>query len=190
MLNNSTSTLVANPIPTNRTFWDDLPEGGVILDLIPENDPRLRQPSETYEFVSPAETNQLVLDMGATMRYNRGIGLSAVQFGLMKRVFVIEIGEDLPLALFNPIIVDQGPDVEMEEGCLSFPGLTVKVKRPEFVKVRFKNFNNEVITQRFEGLSARCILHELDHLDGLVMKDRVTKLRYEQATKARKKRTR
>lgn len=186
----SVSPISADPIANEKSFWDQLPENGKVLDLIPEGDPRLREVSEPFIFEDQEKTYQLVLDMGATMRYNRGIGLSAVQFGLMKRVFVIEIGEDLPLAIFNPIIVDQGPEIEMEEGCLSFPGITVKVKRPSFVKIRFRNFNNEVITHRFEGLSARCLLHEYDHLEGLVMKDRVSRLRYEQATKTRKKRTR
>lgn len=187
----SVSPLAADPI-TNKDFWDQLPNGGKVLDLVPENDPILRQPSERYDFnkYNQAETNQLVLDMGATMRYNRGIGLSAVQFGRLEQVFVIEIGEDLPLAFFNPRIVDIGEDVEMEEGCLSFPGLLVKVKRPAWVQVRFTNFNGDSLTHKFAGLSARCVLHEMDHLQGVVMKDRVSRLRYEQALKSRKKRQR
>ena len=100
----------------------------------------------------------------------------------------MEIGDDLPLAIFNPIIVDVGPMIELEEGCLSFPNLIVKVERPSTVRARFRNLNNEVITFNFEGLSARVFNHEYDHLDGLVMKNRVSRLKYDRALAQRRKR--
>ena len=172
-----------------RADWNfpKISEGNV-LPLIPEHDPRLFKPSETYLFPSnQAETNKLVLDLSATMRHNKGIGLAAIQVGLPIRVFMMEIGEDLPLAIFNPKITDFGPEIVLDEGCLSFKGVICNISRPSTVRARFVNLNQEVITYTFEGLSARVFLHEADHLDGITMKQKMSKLRWDRLLKQRRK---
>lgn len=187
------STTSIDPKLITSKDWRDPPKGGNVFDLVAEHDPILVTPSIPYDFskYTQEETNQLVLDMAATMRYYGGIGLSAVQFGRAENVFVMEIGDDLPLAVFNPKIVHEAETEQAaEEGCLSFPQLLVYVKRPISIRVRFFNLNNEVVTTKFDGLSARVFLHEYDHLQGIVMKNRVSKLKYDLALKSRMKRAR
>ncbi len=189
LLMNAVSTLPTKNIFKPTTFEPPQAEGGNILPLISERDPRLKQKSEPYDFVNSTqeEREQLVLDLGATMRYNKGLGLSAVQVGIMKRIFVLDIGEALPLAFFNPVILKSEGYEELEEGCLSYPNVVLKIGRSRTVRVRFKNFNNEVVTHDFDGMSARCILHEISHLDGITMQDEVSKLVWDRAIKRRKK---
>lgn len=181
------------PVLTKQSLSVNIPEGGNVFDLISEHDPRLRYESEDYNFqdYTQDETNQLVLDLGASMRKYSGIGLSACQVGIMKKVFVIETGEELPLAIFNPIIVDSSEETSvLTEGCLSWPDVLVDIKRAKTIRIRFQNFNREWITANFSDLSAHVVQHEEAHCRGLTMKDMVSKLKWEQALSKRKKRVR
>lgn len=114
----------------------------------------------------------LLKDMADTMYKADGIGLAAPQVGILKRVVVIDAGEGL-LELVNPKIINRsGMQVEVE-GCLSLPGIYGEVERPAKVAVEALNSNGEKIVVEGEGLLARALCHEIDHLDGILFKDKV-----------------
>lgn len=114
----------------------------------------------------------LLDDMAETMYQAQGSGLAACQVGILKRLIVIDVGEGL-IRLVNPELVFQKGEQIVEEGCLSFPDIWGKLKRPEQVIVRALNENGEEITVEGTGLLAKCLCHELDHLDGIVFKDKL-----------------
>lgn len=115
---------------------------------------------------------KLLDDMADTMYEHKGVGLAAPQVGILKRLVVVDVGEGL-LKLINPCIVEaQGEDIDVE-GCLSFPGVFGEVKRPERVVVEALNPEGKRIRVEGEGLLARALCHEIDHLDGIVFIDKV-----------------
>lgn len=116
----------------------------------------------------------LIEDMKETMYDADGVGLAAPQVGILKRLFVIDIGEG-PLVFINPEIVETSGSQIDEEGCLSLPGETEEVMRPNYVRARALNEKNEEFEIEAEGLLARAILHEYDHLNGTLFIDRVKK---------------
>lgn len=119
----------------------------------------------------------------------RGVGLSANQVGVNKRVFVMG-NEEMQTAIFNPEIIEySGDTLTLDEGCLSFPGIYVKVNRSAKIKARFQNVKGELVEQEFQGLTARIFQHEYDHMLGKTMQDRVSKLKWDLATKRVVKRT-
>ncbi len=97
-----------------------------------------------------------------------GLGISANQLGLPYRVFVMRTAPELTIC-FNPRLVDASTEqvVLLEEGCLSYPGLHVKIKRPAHIKVRYQTVTGDTVTDKFTGLTARVFLHELDHMNGV-----------------------
>lgn len=156
----------------------------MILPLVNENDLILTIPTEKYIFTG--DEADLARDLAETMIANKGLGLSANQVGIPYRVCCIT-GNPIRV-MFNPKIVSQSDEqVVMEEGCLSFPGLFIKVKRPATVRVRYTQANGQTITEEFAGLTARVVLHEIDHLDGITFIQRANKFHLEQAKKKRKK---
>lgn len=116
----------------------------------------------------------LIEDMKETMYDADGVGLAAPQVGILKRLFVIDIGEG-PLIFINTEIVETSGSQIDEEGCLSLPGETEEVMRPNYVRARALNEKNEEFEIEAEGLLARAILHEYDHLNGTLFIDRVKK---------------
>jgi peptide deformylase len=154
-----------------------------ILNLVNKNDPILKTELEHFDFSNPpTDPIELAHDLAQTMIDRKGIGLAANQVGLPYRVFVIS-GEQI-LACFNPRIVDYSSEqVYMIEGCLSHPGLAIKVKRPSTIKVRYTQPNGETKTEKFQGLTARVFQHELDHLNGIVHINRASLIHKEQAFK-------
>ena len=113
-------------------------------------------------------------DMKETMYAADGVGLAAPQVGILRRYCVIDVGEGI-VELVNPVITEtEGEQIE-QEGCLSFPGEYGDVKRPEKVTVRAQDRFGNNITVTGEGLMARALCHEIDHLDGVVFKDRMIK---------------
>ena len=114
----------------------------------------------------------LIDDMYDTMYEANGVGLAAPQVGILKRLVVIDIGDDNPLTLINPVIIESDGEQEGEEGCLSLPGLQGTVIRPNRVVCKALNEDMEEFIVEGEGLLARAICHELDHLDGVLYKDR------------------
>jgi peptide deformylase len=124
-----------------------------------------------------------VAQMAAIMRDAIGVGLAATQLGAMHRVLVYRVGEDAPLAvLVNPQLEWSGDEVEgLEEGCLSLPGIHVEVDRPVHVRVRARDERGEGLLVEASGLEARVIQHEIDHLDGVLIIDRVPREARKQA---------
>ena len=114
----------------------------------------------------------LIEDMKETMYEAEGVGLAAPQVGILKKVFVIDIGEG-PIVFINPEIVETSGSQTDEEGCLSLPGETKEVMRPNYVRARALNEKGEEFEIEAEELLARAILHEYDHLNGTLFIDRV-----------------
>jgi peptide deformylase len=119
-----------------------------------------------------------------------GIGLAAPQVGLPFRVFVMgwKGSPESAQAFFNPTVVATVDEVEdLEEGCLSFPGIYVNIKRPKKILARWQTSKGELQESEFEGYNCKCFLHELDHLEGIVFQDRVSTLKWTMAIKKSKK---
>lgn len=117
-------------------------------------------------------TKVLINDMLDTMYEALGVGLAAPQVGVLKRIVVIDVGEG-PIVLINPEIIETSGEQSGEEGCLSVPGKSGMVTRPDYVKVRALNEDMEEIELEGEGLLARAFCHEIDHLDGRMYVDLV-----------------
>tara|TARA_Y100000034_G_scaffold136412_1_gene212742 strand:- start:2678 stop:3181 length:504 start_codon:yes stop_codon:yes gene_type:complete len=142
-------------------------------------------PAEPFDFERD-DADDLFETLKTALIEAKGIGLAAPQLGINKRVFIMgDYSEpDNIIPVFNPIVVDAVKDVVAEEGCLSFPGLFVKAKRPSVIRVRYSSVSRESTdTINFDGMTARIFLHELDHLDGYTMADRATKYHWEKARK-------
>lgn len=143
-------------------------------------DPRLREKARPVAEVT-AEVRKLVEDMAETMYAAPGVGLAATQIGEPHRIFVIDIAnEDEPSQLrvfINPEIVARNGDLVWEEGCLSFPGVTEDIDRSERVTVKALDANGKPFELEAEGLLAVAVQHELDHLDGVLMIDRMGALK-------------
>ena len=117
-------------------------------------------------------TKVLINDMLDTLYEALGVGLAAPQVGVLKRIVVIDVGEG-PIVLINPEIIETSGEQSGEEGCLSVPGKSGMVTRPNYVKVRALNEDMEEIELEGEGLLARAFCHEIDHLDGKMYVDLV-----------------
>ena len=117
-------------------------------------------------------TKELIEDMFETMYEANGVGLAAPQVGIRKRLVVIDCGDD-PIVLINPVVLETSGSQTGLEGCLSVPGKTGEVTRPNYAKVKALNENMEEIIVEGEELLARCLLHEIDHLDGIMYVDKV-----------------
>ena len=143
---------VVEPLPL---FNEDYP---MLLQRIPEYDvSRLPNPV----------LGKLIKRLKMTMKLHGGIGLSANQCGIFERVFVLG-ANDAIWACINPKIINASPDlIRDKEGCLSFPGLALGVERHSWVEAEFINEECKVVQMRFEGLTARCFQHELDHMNGI-----------------------
>ncbi len=123
---------------------------------------------------------RLIQDMFDTMHEASGIGLAANQIGELKRILVVDISDmesgkgTKPLAIINPEIIDEEGEWEMEEGCLSIPDIREKVTRSEKITVKYYDVNMKKVELEADGLLARVILHELDHLNGVLFTDHLT----------------
>jgi len=121
---------------------------------------------------------------------NNGVGLSACQVGIETAAFTMgsEQYKDKAQIFINPVVLDSSADIVLDtEGCLSFPGVFVKIKRPTWIVAEFWDQNGEKQVGRIEGYDARCYLHECDHLNGIVFKDRVSNLKWDMASKRARK---
>jgi peptide deformylase len=158
-----------------------------ILSLVPKSDPVLKTPTEKFDFTNPpTDPVQLAVDLTETMLHLNGLGLAAPQLGLPYRVFALR--SNPVLVCFNPRIVDQSAEeIELEEGCLTFPNLFIKIKRPRIIRVRFTLPNGQTETKKMTDLSARIYQHELDHLDGVLFTSKVSRVKLEMAEKKAKK---
>ena len=162
-----------------------------ILDILHFPDPRLRNVAKPVKEVDD-EVRQLVDDMLETMYQAPGIGLAATQVNVAKRVVVIDVSEekDQPLYFINPEIVEKDGIEEMEEGCLSVPGIYEKVQRADRVKVRALGRDGQPFELDLDGLLAVCIQHEIDHLDGKLFVDYLSQLKRQRIRKKLEKQQR
>jgi peptide deformylase len=125
-----------------------------------------------------AAAAKLAKDMLETMRAGKGIGLAAPQVGIPKRLFVVQVADDIPRVFFNPKIVGQSEEnAKFEEGCMSLPGIYADVMRPEAIRIHAWNEKGKAFTLEAEGLLARVIQHEYDHLRGVMFIDYLSELK-------------
>jgi peptide deformylase len=148
----------------------------LMLSLVGTNDPILRRPTEEIKPEDIIRYSDFIQTMFSLVQAKNSIGLSAPQVGLNKSLFVISIDGEHKVFI-NPKIISVSEKKTTEsEGCLSLPGLTLKVTRPECTTVTWLNENNVEQVADLEALWARCWLHEYDHLQGIMIDDRVSKL--------------
>ena len=154
-------------------------------------DPLLRKVSEPVTSVN-TEVKKLMDDMLETMYAAPGIGLAAVQVGVLKRIIVIDLSKDGqkkdPLFIVNPQITFKSDElISYEEGCLSIPNQFAEVKRPSSCKVNFLDYNGKKREINADGLLATCVQHEVDHLNGVLFIDHLSKLKKDIIIKKTKK---
>lgn len=152
----------------------------------------LVQSSTAWDFNTDGDALELESKMIQFMIDNRGIGLAANQIGITKRVFVIGSynieGFPEPFAVFNPKILSESKEQSLDqEGCLSYPGLWLSVKRPEKIIAEYQTSKGDTVTAEMDGLIARCFQHELDHLNGVCFVDKVSSLKLQLAMKKLRK---
>ena len=152
----------------------------------------LRKQIPEFNFDNPStDPVELEKQLIELMLAHDGIGLAANQAGIEARVFVIghRDNPEAAQAFFNPMVVATVDELEdLEEGCLSFPGVYVNIKRPKKILARWQNSKGEWQESEFDGYNCKCFLHELDHLEGIVFQDRVSTLKWALAVKKTKKR--
>ena len=160
-----------------------------ILPLVIAPDPRLSICSEAVEEVTD-ELRTFMDDMVETMRHEDGVGLAAVQVGVHKRILVMEIDNKI-YHLVNPEIVKQSEEQNIyEEGCLSFPDQRALVTRPKYVTVNYLDYHGKPQTLECDALLATCVQHEIDHLNGVVFIDHVSRLKRDLIMQKLRKRNR
>lgn len=139
-----------------------------------DSDPILRRKSRKIDDINERIT-ELLDDMLETMYDANGVGLAAPQIGVLRRAVVIDIGEG-PIKIINPEIISTEGSIEGQEGCLSVPGFSGTVERPESVLLKYTDENNEEKTLEAQGYLARAIFHEYDHLEGILYTDKATEM--------------
>jgi len=161
-----------------------------VLEIIEVPDPVLRKIAEPVRDYNPA-LEKLIQDMADTMYSAPGIGLAGNQVGVLKQIAIVDVSPpDKPknlIVLINPEIVEMEGEDEMEEGCLSIPDFRQIVKRAKKIKVRARNLKGEEIELSAEGLLARAIQHELDHLNARLILDYANPIKRELYLRKRKK---
>ena len=145
-----------------------------IRKIVTEEDPILRKKSRVVDKFND-KLGMILDDMKETMYQAQGVGLAAVQVGLLRRAVVVDVG-DGPLELVNPEIVEMDGEQEGQEGCLSLPNKWAIVKRPMRVKIKAQDRHGRWHSYEAEGLKARCFCHEIDHLDGHLFTDRMQRM--------------
>ena len=162
-----------------------------ILDILVHPDPRLRKVANPVESFD-AKLQTLIDDMSETMYKASGIGLAATQVNVQKRLIVIDVSEDAnqPLVLINPQISELEGKKSMQEGCLSVPGYYEKVERADVITVSALDRHGQPFERRTDGLLAVCIQHEIDHLDGKLFVDYLSRLKRDRIRKKLSKDTR
>ena len=155
--------------------------------IVIEPDPILRKKSENLEKVDN-ELRLLLDDMLETMYAAPGIGLAAVQVGILKRLIVIDISKDKekknPIFLINPEIIFKSKKTSIyEEGCLSLPGHFAEIERPEECHIKYIDYDGKKKEMKANGLLSTCIQHEIDHLNGILFIDYLSKLKKDMIVK-------
>jgi len=151
-----------------------------VLEVLKVPNPFLKKKAKPVDKIDD-EILKILDDMAETMYYSNGIGLAATQVGIDKRLVVIDFSTEKKkmelLKLINPEILSVDGELIMEEGCLSVPEIRDEVKRPRWVRFRYLDIEGNIREVEDEGLLARVIQHEIDHLDGIVFLDRLSPLK-------------
>ena len=152
-----------------------------IREIITVPDETLKKISEPIEKVGISE-KKLISDLFETMYNANGIGLAAVQVGILKRVLVVDVSskdeKKNPICFVNPIIKKISDKMSVyEEGCLSIPDTFIEIERPKTCEIEYVDINGKIKFQEFDGLLSTCIQHEINHLDGKLIIDHLTKLK-------------
>lgn len=155
-----------------------------LSQLIVTDPNKLKEECKPFDFYNPPiDPLQLAQALVMEMRDFGGIGLAANQLGFKWRVFAMRAEPNI--VCFNPrIVMPSDEQIYLEEGCLSFPGLIIKIRRPKHVRVRFQDANGEMHTETYTGMAARVFQHELDHLDGVLFYDRAGRYHRDKAFKS------
>jgi peptide deformylase len=172
-------------IKTKITRTDKLHNKQTVLDTV-EDFPALLKETVPYNFeeYDPKDTAQLMKDMTESLMYYNGYGISANQLGLPHRIFAIH-GE--PWVIFNPRIAMMGDEqVKLDEACLSFPGMTIPIRRSKHIRVRYADPNGEINSHTYTGMTARIFLHEMAHLDGKMWFQNCSRFHLERAMRQAK----
>jgi peptide deformylase len=158
------------------------------LPLYDDTIPLLREKMPEYKGPFPnAVLTKLSKQLSMTRKLYGGIGLSANQCGVAERMFVIG-ADDFEMVCINPKVLWASDDLANDkEGCLSFPGRALRVNRPFTIDVEYQDLTGNVVQQRLDGVTARCYLHELDHMNGVLFTDRVGKTALMMAKEKQKK---
>lgn len=154
------------------------------LEILHFPDPRLRKKATPVDEVND-QVRQTVKDMLETMYDAPGIGLAATQVNIQQQIIVMDVTDDKssPVCLINPQIIDKDGEEQMQEGCLSVPGIFENVQRAENITVRALNEQGAEFTLAADGLLAVCIQHEMDHLDGKLFVDYLSPLKMQRIKK-------
>ena len=160
------------------------------MELIKFTDPALRKVPETFDFET-GNAKELADALWEESRRLRGLGLSANQVGIDSKVFVMGVDEKNRKNVFNPQVISVSKETELaREGCLSYPGLWLSVKRPKQVTLSYQTVDGTHVVETFVGLQARIAQHEFDHMEGLNFSDHVSQLKLDMALKSLNKRAR
>jgi peptide deformylase len=160
------------------------------VELIKFTDPALRKVPETFDFETQ-NAQELADTLWEESRRLRGLGLSANQVGIDSKVFVMGSDDTNRKNVFNPHVISVSKETELaREGCLSYPGLWLSVKRPKEVTLSYQTVTGEYVVETFAGLPARIAQHEFDHMEGLNFSDHVSQLKLDMALKSLNKRAR
>lgn len=175
-----------NETNINELFLPD-PEG-VNHDIVMDRG-ALKNECELFNFQNPqVDPFQLAADLSKTMIDHNGLGLAANQIGYPYRVFAMRTAPKITI-VFNPTIVHFSPETMVEEeGCLSFPGFVVKIKRSKLIKVRYAFPDGSVKNEVYKDMTARIFQHEYDHLNGVLYQERATLFHKDQAERKMKQR--
>ena len=162
------------------------------MKLVEQTDPILRKVCEPFDFNEPVmDPYELAEGLHEIRRKDGGIGLAAPQVGIDTRALVIGMGslqtegaEDYDQVFFNPVVTStEGNDTYMIEGCLSFPGLFVKGKRPETIELYWETEEGSGCDEKFDGITSRILQHEIDHLNGITFLKRANRFHLQKAQK-------
>ncbi len=159
------------------------------VQLLPDTHPLLAKRMEVFDFEGDGRDPMAIRDLLiAAMQEHRGVGLAANQIGVECRAFAMLLDNRHPIVMFNPVITELSQETTViEEGCLSFPNLWLKIARPETCRVIYHDPEGNRQSELLSGYNARIALHETDHLNGVVMTTKVSKLKLDMAKKRARK---
>ena len=152
------------------------------MHLVDSSDPILKTPCQPFDFQDPPfDPIEFSQELVKHMYQWNGLGLAANQVGIPYSIFAMR-GHPENFVCFNPrIVLPSAQEIELEEGCLSYPGLIVKIKRAQHVKVRFQLPNSEMVTRTFTGMTARIFQHEMEHIKGLTFYNSASRIHRDRA---------